>query len=115
MKEWGVDGIEAVYTSHTKEETEYFLGLAKELDLLVTGGSDTHYEGDKSGYHAQNPVVGFPAFTPSKELLERLKIIKICFPAIKSRKTKPRTGTRQRPPEKRHKTLGAPSPPRRPR
>lgn len=76
MKEWGVDGIEAVYTSHTKEETEYFLGLAKELDLLVTGGSDTHYEGDKSGYHAQNPVVGFPAFTPSKELLERLKIIK---------------------------------------
>jgi predicted metal-dependent phosphoesterase TrpH len=76
MKEWGVDGIEAVYTSHTKEETEYFLRLAKELDLLVTGGSDTHYEEDKSGHHARNPIVGFPSFTPSQALLERLKIIK---------------------------------------
>ena len=76
LKTLGVDGIEAVYTSHTDKETEYFLNLAKELDLLVTGGSDMHFEEDDSGYHARNPVLGYPAFTPNTALLERLKIIK---------------------------------------
>ena len=64
---YGADGIEAVYTTHTERETEYFRNLAAELNLLVTGGSDTHYE---EGIHA----VGNPPFIPSEALLEALKI-----------------------------------------
>ena len=65
---YGADGIEAVYTTHTKEETSAFSALANELGLMITGGSDTHYEDET---HA----VGSPIFVPSKELLSALKLI----------------------------------------
>lgn len=64
----GLDGIEAVYTTHTKEETEYFKSLAKELSLLVTGGSDTHKQAFGGRY------VGIPFFEPDELLLSALKI-----------------------------------------
>lgn len=76
LKALGVDGMETFYTTHTREETEYFLRLSKELDLLVTGGSDTHFEGDDSGNSSHTNKIGTPAFIPSDKLLERLKIIK---------------------------------------
>lgn len=44
LKALGLDGIEAVYTTHTDRETAYFQTLAKEYGLIVTGGSDTHVE-----------------------------------------------------------------------
>ena len=75
LKGLGADGIEVFYTTHTEEEMEYFLRLSKQLGLLVTGGSDTHYEGDDSIRLRKNQI-GSPVFTPSKELLDRLKIIK---------------------------------------
>ena len=64
---YGVDGIEAVYTTHTNEETSYFLALAKKFNLLVTGGSDTHKE---TGYY----TIGSPTFYPSEKLLKKLGI-----------------------------------------
>ncbi len=63
----GASGIEAYYTTHTKEETAYFNRLAKDWGLLVTGGSDTHVE-EESGEHR----IGVPAFEPSEALLKRL-------------------------------------------
>jgi predicted metal-dependent phosphoesterase TrpH len=75
LKELGVDGIEAYYTTHTNEETAYFSSLAKELSLLKTGGSDTHFEGN-GGNDLYQRRIGTPSFAPSQELLERLKIIK---------------------------------------
>jgi len=45
----GLDGIEALYTTHTERETEYFQSLAKAHNLIITGGSDTHVE---DGTHA---------------------------------------------------------------
>ncbi len=66
----GVDGIEAVYTTHTEEETAYFISLATARGLLVTGGSDTHYEADEREGDVHR--VGLPAFTPSQELLDRI-------------------------------------------
>lgn len=75
LAKMGADCIEVYYTSHTEEETEYFLRLSKELGLLVTGGSDTHFEeGERDKIHEKHRI-GSPVFTPSKELLERLKII----------------------------------------
>lgn len=64
----GLSGIEAVYSSHTVEQTQYYKELAEKFGLLVTGGSDTHHkEGSKR--------IGTPPFYPSEELLSALKII----------------------------------------
>lgn len=76
LKALGADGIEVFYTTHTEEETEYFLRLSKELALLVTGGSDTHFEGDGNSNYPRKNKIGALDFTPSEALLERLKIIK---------------------------------------
>ena len=38
----GVDGIEAFYPSHTKEQTAHLLSLCDELNLVPTGSSDYH-------------------------------------------------------------------------
>ncbi|WP_028588440.1 PHP domain-containing protein [Desulfocurvus vexinensis] len=42
LKDLGLDGIEAHYTEHTRSQTEAYLALAAELDLVVSGGSDFH-------------------------------------------------------------------------
>ena len=68
LADYGADGIESVYTTHTEKETEYFIQLAKKLGLFVTGGSDTHFEDETH-------TVGSPAFTPSEKLLQKLRII----------------------------------------
>lgn len=38
----GMDGIEAYYSQHSPADTRFFLDLAREHKLLVTGGSDFH-------------------------------------------------------------------------
>lgn len=38
----GLMGIEVYHSSHTREETIKYLKLAKELNLLISGGSDYH-------------------------------------------------------------------------
>ncbi len=60
----GLNGLECVYSTHSKEEIEYFTAFAKEHRLLVTGGSDYHAEGRFE--------IGFPVFEPSQELLSVL-------------------------------------------
>jgi predicted metal-dependent phosphoesterase TrpH len=42
LKAAGLGGIEVHYSTHTKRQTTKYLGLAKKLDLLITGGSDFH-------------------------------------------------------------------------
>ena len=67
LKEAGLKSIEAVYSGHTVEETQYYKDLAEEYGLLVTGGSDTHYpEGNRR--------VGTPEFYPDDALLSALKV-----------------------------------------
>ncbi len=39
---YGLQGIEAYYPIHTEKETKKYLNLAKDNNLLVTGGSDWH-------------------------------------------------------------------------
>lgn len=38
----GIAGIEVYHSGHTQELSNYFLNLAKENNLLITGGSDCH-------------------------------------------------------------------------
>lgn len=63
----GLGGIEAFYTTHTKEQTAYYIELAREFSLEITGGSDTHFFGG-------GREIGKPDFQPSPRLLEKLKI-----------------------------------------
>lgn len=65
LKQCGMDGIEAVYSGHTATETQYYKDIAAKLNLLVTGGSDTHYaQGNRS--------IGTPLFCPDERLLAAL-------------------------------------------
>ncbi|MEC4890044.1 MAG: PHP domain-containing protein [Nitrospira sp.] len=42
LKADGLDGVEVHYSTHTPRQTREYLSLAKQIDLLVTGGSDFH-------------------------------------------------------------------------
>lgn len=64
----GLNGIEAVYATHTVEDTEYFKAIAGEFSLLVTGGSDMHKQGLAGRF------VGQPLFEPDEKLLSALRI-----------------------------------------
>lgn len=46
---WGIVGIEAHTPQHTEEQVERYLASARELGLIVTGGSDYHGWNDPSG------------------------------------------------------------------
>lgn len=39
---WGLKGMECYYTTHSAEETEDFLKIAKKHGMLITGGTDFH-------------------------------------------------------------------------
>lgn len=61
----GLKGIEAIYSTHTQLQTEYYKEMAKEYGLCVTGGSDTHIkDGSKR--------IGTPVFDCGEELWQRL-------------------------------------------
>jgi len=40
----GIMGIEVIHKDHTQEDTRYYTKLARERNLLLTGGSDSHGE-----------------------------------------------------------------------
>lgn len=42
MIDYGLQGIEVYHSSHTKEEIELYLSIAKKYNLLISGGSDYH-------------------------------------------------------------------------
>ena len=46
MKKSGLEGIEVFHSRHSSAESAYYQSVAKELDLVITGGSDFH--GDKT-------------------------------------------------------------------
>jgi predicted metal-dependent phosphoesterase TrpH len=48
----GLDGLECFHSKHTPAMTEYYLELAAQHHLLVTGGSDCH------GYSKGKPLIG---------------------------------------------------------
>lgn len=42
LDNYKIDGIECYYRNFTKEQTDYLLGVCKENNLFVSGGSDYH-------------------------------------------------------------------------
>jgi predicted metal-dependent phosphoesterase TrpH len=67
LKDEGLCGIEAYSTHHTTQEIERLVGVARELDLLVSAGSDFHGDLIKPGIH-----LGDSCGRPDEELISRL-------------------------------------------
>lgn len=44
LKEYGLDGMEVYYTSHTPQMTAFYKHLVKKIGILPSGGSDFHGE-----------------------------------------------------------------------
>jgi predicted metal-dependent phosphoesterase TrpH len=70
LKGLGLAGLEVYYSEHTPEQEALYLKLARELDLLITGGSD---------YHGDNKPEITLGSMPSQEklsyqLVEALKV-----------------------------------------
>ena len=42
LKEYGLDGLEGYYTDYTPEMQEKYQSMAKELGLMISGGTDFH-------------------------------------------------------------------------
>ena len=43
MTEIGLDGVEVLYPTHTREDRIFYGQLAKRCHLFITGGSDSHH------------------------------------------------------------------------
>jgi len=48
----GLDGMECFHSRHTATQSEYYLALARRLNLAITGGSDCH------GFSKGKPLIG---------------------------------------------------------
>jgi predicted metal-dependent phosphoesterase TrpH len=48
LKESGLQGIEVFYAEHSQEQVCQYLNLAREFDLVATGGADFHGEANRS-------------------------------------------------------------------
>ena len=48
LKDFGLDGVETLYTTHTPQDTNHLLQVCDTLNLFPTGGSDFH-GGNKPG------------------------------------------------------------------
>jgi predicted metal-dependent phosphoesterase TrpH len=40
--DWGIDGVEVFYATHTEEQTKALYAAARERGLLTTGSADFH-------------------------------------------------------------------------
>lgn len=70
LKEAGLDGIEAIYSTYTTGEERQIRALAQKYDLLITGGSDFH-GAVKPGLEMGN---GYGKLAIPEEILSQLKI-----------------------------------------
>lgn len=66
MAEIGLDGIEVLYPTHTRETRIFYGQLAKRYHLFVTGGSDSH--------HPHQPLASCPSDDVSL-FLKRMNIL----------------------------------------
>jgi hypothetical protein len=48
----GLDGLECFHTKHTGTQSEYYMAMARRLNLAITGGSDCH------GFSKGKPLIG---------------------------------------------------------
>lgn len=75
LKDLGLIGVEAFYPEHNPEFTKFLINCAKELGLLITGGSDFHGKNKpdiKLGKGLNNLNVPFECYKNLKNYLEKI-------------------------------------------
>jgi len=75
LKDAGLIGIEAFYPEHSPELTKFLIDCAKELNFLITGGSDFHGKNKpdiKLGKGLNNLNVPFKCYENLKNYLEKV-------------------------------------------
>jgi len=65
---YGLDGLEVYYPEHSQAMVNFYLDLAKKLDLLVTGGTDFH--------GSAKPQIKLGMIKIPLELVEKLRLAK---------------------------------------
>ncbi len=74
LKTKGLDGIEVYYSTHTQEQKEVADKIAKNLSLLVSGGSDFHGEEGRNGQRVDLGTGINGTLSVPYEVLEKLKV-----------------------------------------
>lgn len=69
----GIDGIEVYHSEHTIEQSVEYLNLARQNNLLVTGGSDFHYPPQDNEYNGDLGSIKIP-LKNIEDMLETLKV-----------------------------------------
>jgi 3',5'-nucleoside bisphosphate phosphatase len=65
---YGLEGIEVYYPEHSQSLVNFYLDLAKKLNLLVTGGTDFH--------GGAKPEIKLGMIKIPLELVEKLRLAK---------------------------------------
>lgn len=68
LKQIGLQGIEAIYSTYSKKDQEEMIRLSKKYDLVITGGSDFHGN--------FKPHIELASANVPIEVLENLKLLK---------------------------------------
>lgn len=68
---WGIEGLEAIASGHSVEETTFLLSCCQRYNLLVTGGSD--YHGDFAGRKLGTPEVDDLYLPPLLSAIDQAK------------------------------------------
>jgi predicted metal-dependent phosphoesterase TrpH len=72
----GLQGIEAYYPKHTKDQTRMYVRLASKFDLVVTGGTDFHganKPGVKLGEFPDRPPLPYSLLEEMKKRLDNIR------------------------------------------
>ncbi len=69
----GLRGIEVYHTNHDKEMERKYAGIAEEMGLIMTGGSDYHGPGRKEGIRLGDRTVSLTVVQELKELKEKMR------------------------------------------
>ncbi|HPN83725.1 MAG TPA: PHP domain-containing protein [Victivallales bacterium] len=78
IKDLGLDGLEAYYSTYDKGIQEYICQVAKEENLLISGGSDFHGEnmdGVMLGSGMGGLLIPDEVFQPLQEAASKIKVI----------------------------------------
>jgi 3',5'-nucleoside bisphosphate phosphatase len=70
LRETGLRGIEVYYPGHSERQTSFFLKMARDFHLVVTGGSDFHGDlnpGIRLGRGTGDLRVGYPVYEQLKD------------------------------------------------
>jgi predicted metal-dependent phosphoesterase TrpH len=69
LKDLGLAGLEVYYSEHNPEQTQEYLALARDLDLVATGGSDFHGDTVNAGIKLGR---GFGSLRVPDEIVDQL-------------------------------------------